>query len=156
MAASRAAPATSTVQQSPSSLSINKQPVTADLDQHIREQQAASVAALRASEAKSKQEADEKHLAASNSSLDSKLNQWENKEGQRKHIRLLLSSLHNVLWSNSGWKSVGITDLMDANSIKKINRKAMLIVHPDKVRTDNQRTKTGEQAEKGQTRLSQR
>jgi len=113
---------------------LNKTPVpTSELEKHIKAQQAASVAALRAAENKAKQEAEDKRTAANDQQLEQKLANWELNNKQKRHIRVLLSTLHQVLWPGSNWKPISIADLMDANSIKKINRKAMLIVHPDKV-----------------------
>jgi len=53
--------------------------------------------------------------------LEAQLFAWEtNKDGTwRKNIRNLLSSVHTVLWPNSGWKPVSFADLIDFNAIKK-------------------------------------
>ncbi|MQM03899.1 hypothetical protein Taro_036689 [Colocasia esculenta] len=40
-----------------------------------------------------------------------------------------------VLWPDSGWQPVSLTDLITAASVKKVYRKATLCVHPDKVRS---------------------
>lgn len=50
------------------------------------------------------------------------------------NIRALLSSLDSVLWPDSGWKSPGLTDLVEPNKVKRWYMKANLIVHPDKVK----------------------
>jgi hypothetical protein len=50
------------------------------------------------------------------------------------NIRALLSTLHTVLWEGSGWSSPGLTDLVEANKVKRWYMKANLIVHPDKVK----------------------
>lgn len=60
--------------------------------------------------------------------------------GEVKDIRALLSSLHTVLWENSGWQQVTIGDLLGAGSVKKAYRKATLLVHPDKHQNDDGET----------------
>eukprot|EP00927_Polykrikos_kofoidii_P082709 TRINITY_DN8290_c0_g1_i1.p1 TRINITY_DN8290_c0_g1~~TRINITY_DN8290_c0_g1_i1.p1 ORF type:complete len:417 (-),score=98.41 TRINITY_DN8290_c0_g1_i1:43-1293(-) len=47
-------------------------------------------------------------------------------------IRALLSTMHTVLWPESGWKPVSLSDLLAAGAIKKQYRKAILVVHPDR------------------------
>lgn len=42
--------------------------------------------------------------------------------------------MHLILWEGASWKPVGMSDLLDANAIKKVHRKAALVVHPDKVK----------------------
>ncbi|CAK9302564.1 unnamed protein product [Gordionus sp. m RMFG-2023] len=54
--------------------------------------------------------------------------------GKRKNIRALLSSLHNVLWEGeTRWNEVGIHQLVTGDQVKKVFRKAILCVHPDKL-----------------------
>ncbi len=61
-------------------------------------------------------------------------------EGKERNIRALLSTMHTVLWEGeTRWKPVGMADLVTPEQVKKVYRKAVLVVHPDKVRT----TKTG-------------
>ncbi|PQQ07952.1 auxilin-related protein 2 isoform X1 [Prunus yedoensis var. nudiflora] len=38
-----------------------------------------------------------------------------------------------VLWPESGWETVSLTDLITSGSVKKVYRKATLCIHPDKV-----------------------
>jgi len=45
----------------------------------------------------------------------------------------LLSTLQYVLWPESGWQAVSLTDIIIGSSVKKVYRKATLCVHPDKV-----------------------
>ncbi|KAG7326282.1 hypothetical protein KOW79_009683 [Hemibagrus wyckioides] len=54
-------------------------------------------------------------------------------EGKERNIRALLSTMHTVLWEGeSRWKPVGMADLVTPEQVKKIYRKAVLVVHPDK------------------------
>lgn len=55
------------------------------------------------------------------------------KSGKKDNIRALLSTLHTVLWENSGWAPLGMTDLVEPNRVKRSYMKANLVVHPDKV-----------------------
>jgi hypothetical protein len=38
-------------------------------------------------------------------------------KGKQDNIRALLSTLHTVLWPDSGWKTPGLTDLVEANKV---------------------------------------
>ncbi|XP_038608306.1 putative tyrosine-protein phosphatase auxilin isoform X2 [Tachyglossus aculeatus] len=54
-------------------------------------------------------------------------------EGKERNIRALLSTMHTVLWSGeTRWKPVGMADLVTPEQVKKVYRKAVLVVHPDK------------------------
>ncbi len=55
-------------------------------------------------------------------------------EGKERNIRALLCSLHSVTWEGeSKWKECGMHQLVTADQVKKMYRKAVLCVHPDKV-----------------------
>lgn len=57
-------------------------------------------------------------------------------EGKERNIRALLSTMHTVLWAGeTKWKPVGMADLVTPEQVKKVYRKAVLVVHPDKVST---------------------
>ena len=57
-------------------------------------------------------------------------------QGKEKNIRALLCSLNKVLWDEEKrWQQVGMHDLVTADQVKKVYRKAVLSVHPDKVLT---------------------
>ncbi|XP_043555371.1 putative tyrosine-protein phosphatase auxilin isoform X2 [Chiloscyllium plagiosum] len=54
-------------------------------------------------------------------------------EGKERNIRALLSTMHTVLWEGeTKWKPVGMADLVTPEQVKKVYRKAVLVVHPDK------------------------
>ncbi|XP_055488192.1 cyclin-G-associated kinase isoform X1 [Leucoraja erinacea] len=54
-------------------------------------------------------------------------------EGKERNIRALLSTLHTVLWEGeTKWKPVGMADIVNPDQVKKVYRKAILVVHPDK------------------------
>jgi len=71
----------------------------------------------------------ERHEAADLHS--EKLRAWE--KSNQGNIRSLLAHLESVLWEGSGLKPVGIMDLVEASAVKKAFRRAIVVVHPDKV-----------------------
>ncbi|ELU08049.1 hypothetical protein CAPTEDRAFT_20343 [Capitella teleta] len=55
-------------------------------------------------------------------------------EGKEHNIRALLCSLHTVLWEGEAkWKECGMHQLVSADQVKKMYRRAVLSVHPDKL-----------------------
>ena len=61
-----------------------------------------------------------------------RVSEWTN--GKKKNLRALLCSMDKVLWEGEAkWKPVGMHDLVTADQVKKAFRKAVLVVHPDKV-----------------------
>jgi hypothetical protein len=63
--------------------------------------------------------------------VDARIAAW--RDGKRENIRALLASLDQVLWEGSGWKKVGLHELVMANRVKIIYMKAIAKTHPDKV-----------------------
>jgi DnaJ-class molecular chaperone len=53
---------------------------------------------------------------------------------QKNHIRVLLCTLHSVLWPKNGWQIIGMDKLLDHQEVKKCYRKATMLCHPDKVK----------------------
>ncbi|KAK4219197.1 hypothetical protein QBC37DRAFT_410497 [Rhypophila decipiens] len=66
--------------------------------------------------------------------VDARISAW--RDGKRDNLRALLSSLDNVLWEGSGWKKVGLHELVMANKVKIVYMKAIAKTHPDKIATD--------------------
>lgn len=66
--------------------------------------------------------------------VDARIAAW--RDGKRDNLRALLGSLENVLWENSGWKKVGLHDLVMANKVKINYMKAIAKTHPDKLPQD--------------------
>lgn len=52
--------------------------------------------------------------------------------GKENNIRALLSTLHEIVWEDSGWTQLGMHDLVNPGQVKKQYFKAALVVHPDK------------------------
>ncbi|PIN08989.1 Auxilin-like protein and related proteins containing DnaJ domain [Handroanthus impetiginosus] len=63
--------------------------------------------------------------------LDEKIRLWST--GKETDIRLLLSSLHHILWPNSGWLATPLTNIIEISQVKKAYQKARLCLHPDKL-----------------------
>lgn len=55
------------------------------------------------------------------------------KTGKEDNLRALLSSLHTVLWADSGWQPVGLHDLVLTKKVRVVYMKAVARTHPDKV-----------------------
>ena len=88
-----------------------------------------SVARLRAANAAADQIDDEKFALAD--IVDSRVLQW--RAGKEGNLRALLSTLENVLWEDSGWKKVGMGDVLLPGKVKLVYMKGIAKVHPDKV-----------------------
>ncbi|KAL6561944.1 hypothetical protein OROGR_002951 [Orobanche gracilis] len=63
--------------------------------------------------------------------LDEKLRLWS--AGKEADMRLLLSCLHQILWTNSGWSAMPPTNLTEISQVRKAYQKAQLCLHPDKL-----------------------
>ncbi|MFS7931534.1 putative Chaperone J-domain superfamily [Helianthus anomalus] len=63
--------------------------------------------------------------------LDEDIKLWS--DGKEQNIRLLLSTLHHILWPSSGWIMIPLTNLKDSTNVKKAYQKARLCLHPDKL-----------------------
>ncbi|KAL2266436.1 hypothetical protein VTJ83DRAFT_5788 [Remersonia thermophila] len=91
-----------------------------------------AVERLRAAHKAQEREGDEK-LALSDK-VDARVAAW--RDGKRDNLRALLSSLDAVLWEGSGWKKVGLHELVVASKVKIIYMKAIAKTHPDKIAPD--------------------
>eukprot|EP01112_Ceratiomyxa_fruticulosa_P013452 TRINITY_DN3788_c1_g1_i1.p1 TRINITY_DN3788_c1_g1~~TRINITY_DN3788_c1_g1_i1.p1 ORF type:complete len:792 (-),score=168.54 TRINITY_DN3788_c1_g1_i1:66-2441(-) len=65
--------------------------------------------------------------------ITAKIRMWSEKGGKKVPLRTLLSTLHEVLWEGSGWEKISSGDVVSPAQVKKVHRKACIIVHPDKV-----------------------
>ncbi|XP_061350445.1 uncharacterized protein LOC133295616 isoform X2 [Gastrolobium bilobum] len=63
--------------------------------------------------------------------LDRDIRLWSS--GKDMDIRLLLSTLHHILWPESGWHAVPVMSLIESTQVKKAYQKARLCLHPDKL-----------------------
>jgi hypothetical protein len=79
---------------------------------------------------KAAEKADDEKFALSDS-ITARLTTWQS--GRKDNLRALLGSLDSVLWEGSGWKKVGMHELVMDNKVKIVYMKAIAKVHPDKV-----------------------
>ncbi|KAK4239667.1 hypothetical protein C8A03DRAFT_32268 [Achaetomium macrosporum] len=91
-----------------------------------------AVERLRAAHRAAEKEGDEK--IALTEKVDARIAAW--RDGKRDNLRALLSSLDSVLWEGSGWKKVGLHELVMANKVKIVYMKAIAKTHPDKIAPD--------------------
>jgi len=84
---------------------------------------------LRAANAAAEKADDEKF--ALSDIVDAKLLKW--RDGRKDNLRALLGALDQILWDGSGWKKVGMHELVLNGKVKINYMKAIAKVHPDKV-----------------------
>ncbi|KAI1260417.1 hypothetical protein F5Y18DRAFT_251951 [Xylariaceae sp. FL1019] len=82
---------------------------------------------------KAAEKADDEKFALSEK-VDARISLW--RDGKRDNLRALLGSMDQVLWENSGWKKVGLHELVMANKVKIHYMKAIAKCHPDKLPQD--------------------
>ncbi|OQD72730.1 hypothetical protein PENDEC_c019G03785 [Penicillium decumbens] len=81
---------------------------------------------------KASERADEEKFALSES-VDARIAAWRN--GKQDNLRALLGSLDTVLWAESGWKKINLSELVLPNKVKIHYMKGIAKVHPDKIST---------------------
>ncbi len=92
-------------------------------------QSAEAVSRLRAANAAADRVDDEKFALAD--VVDMRVKKW--RLGKESNLRALLSTLQNVLWEGSGWKEIGMGELLMPGKVKINYMKGIAKVHPDKV-----------------------
>ncbi|KAL6722358.1 auxilin-like clathrin-binding protein required for normal clathrin function [Lecanora helva] len=90
-----------------------------------------SVTRLRAANAAADRLDDEKFALAD--VVDQRVSRW--RAGKEGNLRALLSTLETVLWDDSGWKKVGMGDVLLPGKVKLVYMKGIAKVHPDKLPT---------------------
>ena len=88
-----------------------------------------AVSRLRAANAAAERVDDEKFALAD--VVDMRVKKW--RMGKESNLRALLSTLQNVLWQGSGWKEIGMGELLMPGKVKMNYMKGIAKVHPDKV-----------------------
>ena len=69
---------------------------------------------------------------AAKSAVGATLEAWATEHGRVKPVRILLSTLHTVLWEGTKWEPVPMAKLVVAAKVKFYFMRAITIVHPDK------------------------
>ncbi|KAJ1329294.1 cyclin G-associated kinase [Microdochium nivale] len=93
--------------------------------------QKSSEAVQRLREANKAAEAADEEKFALSEKIDARVSAW--RDGKRDNLRSLIGSLDQVLWEGSGWKKVGMHELVLANKVKISYMKAIAKCHPDKL-----------------------
>jgi hypothetical protein len=88
-----------------------------------------AVTRLREANQAAAKEDDEKFILSEK--VDARVGAW--RDGKRDNLRALLGSMDQVLWEGSGWKKIGMHELVMANKVKIQYMKAIAKTHPDKV-----------------------
>ncbi|KAL4722849.1 auxilin-like clathrin-binding protein required for normal clathrin function [Fusarium chlamydosporum] len=91
-----------------------------------------AVTRLREANEAAAKEDDEKFVLSEK--VDARVSAW--RDGKRDNLRALIASLDTVLWENSGWKKVGLHELVMTNKVKISYMKAIAKTHPDKLPQD--------------------
>ncbi|PVH73770.1 hypothetical protein DL98DRAFT_500745 [Cadophora sp. DSE1049] len=92
----------------------------------------AAVKRLREANANAEKADDEKF--ALSDQVEARIGAWKN--GKEDNLRALIGSLENVMWEGSGWKKVGLHELVLNNKVKIHYMKAIGKTHPDKLPQD--------------------
>jgi hypothetical protein len=79
---------------------------------------------------KEAEKADDEKFALSDK-VEARIGQW--RDGKRDNLRALIGSLDGVMWEGSGWKKVGMHELVQNGKVKVNYMKAIGKTHPDKV-----------------------
>lgn len=75
--------------------------------------------------------ADNERFALSDA-VEARINAW--KGGKQDNLRALLASLDSILWPETQWKKINMSELLLPNKVKIQYMKGIAKVHPDKVR----------------------
>ncbi|XP_038723260.1 uncharacterized protein LOC120015107 [Tripterygium wilfordii] len=78
-----------------------------------------------------KEQSDKDQLQMEMDLLDEDVRLWS--AGKETNIQSLLSTLHHILWPNSGWYPINFTSLTESTHVKKAYQRARLCLHPDKL-----------------------
>jgi len=68
---------------------------------------------------------------------DASLTEWAFDASKKKrNVRTLLTTMQKVLWEGNKWTSIGLGDVLQPKQVKLKYRKAMLVVHPDRLSSE--------------------
>eukprot|EP01039_Chlorochromonas_danica_P008500 gene8500-9370_t len=111
--------------------SLNREELAAKKDEAISDKVKAALDFKKEMDLKAFKERED--FDAAREKHDKALINWATTNGgkDKRNVRTLLSTMHNVLPPGSKWKALGLGDVLQASDVKKAYRKAMLVVHPD-------------------------
>jgi len=111
-----------------------EKPTASNITEFIAQKQEEKLEQYWANENANAKLAEDKRIARN--ALDNSLDNWEMKNGVRKNLRTLLTTLHTVLWEGHGLKPIELSTLMNPAGVKKAYRNVMFVIHPDHVGKD--------------------
>ncbi|VWU51252.1 conserved protein, unknown function [Hepatocystis sp. ex Piliocolobus tephrosceles] len=87
-------------------------------------------------EHRNQEEIKQKEKLAISDKIKKQIDKWsKNSDNTYKNIKVMLSTLDDILWPNSEWKTVPMSDLISNKAIvKRTYKNAILLCHPDKNR----------------------
>ena len=97
----------------------------------MREADSEAVIRMRKTNAEAEKADDEKF--ALSDAVDARISAWRG--GREGNLRALLGAMDQVLWEGSGWKKVGLHELVVNGKVKVAYMRAIGKTHPDKVRS---------------------
>jgi hypothetical protein len=100
-----------------------------DLGFDQQEEDSAAVKRLREANEAAQKDDDEKFALADK--VEARISNW--RDGRRENIMALIGGLDKVMWEGSGWKKVGMHELVGPSKVKINYMKAIAKTHPDKV-----------------------
>ncbi|KAG2698580.1 hypothetical protein I3760_07G157500 [Carya illinoinensis] len=109
--------------------SVQRWKATSEKDQRVAERAAKALAEKNTRDLLVQKEQAERNRLAE--SLDADVKRWSS--GKEGNLRALLSTLQNILGSDSGWQPIPLKEIIASSAVKKAYRKATLFVHPDKL-----------------------
>ncbi|KAK8035642.1 hypothetical protein PG993_010637 [Apiospora rasikravindrae] len=116
----------------PTPVAVKPRPKPSALSDMAPQKDSEAVQRLRAANQAAEAADDEKF--ALSEKVDARISMW--RDGKRDNLRALLGSMDQVLWEGSGWKKVGLHELVMANKVKINYMKAIGKTHPDKLPQD--------------------
>jgi len=84
-------------------------------------------------------EQEEDEIRKIESQIHNRVDAWVGTK--KNNLRSLISTLHQIIWEDSGWREVSLGELVPPGALKKFYRKSVMIVHPDKTAGKSLETK---------------
>jgi len=69
------------------------------------------------------------------------VNKWLGEGGDKKNIRMLLATLHEIFLDEEKWPPVTLGDVLEDKQLRKVYQRSMLTIHPDKIHSEDPRMK---------------
>jgi hypothetical protein len=89
----------------------------------LKDRRAADIAAKVAAAKEFKDDCDEKarqsaeEVEVAKAKHDKNLDGWAANNKEKRNVRTLLTTMHTVLWPDSGWKPIGLGDVIEASKV---------------------------------------